>query len=254
MKNTLFTHWRTNFITGLAVLLPAVITLALIKWLFGTVASITDLLLFFLPNTLTHANDGRGDMHWYWSLAALALAVFLVSLAGLATRNYIGKRVITWLDTLMLRVPLLNKIYGAIKQVNEAFTTNKKTAFKTVVLIEFPRPGIRSIGFVTGEQHAEVQARTKEHVVSVFVPTTPNPTSGFLVLVPEDKLLKLNMSVADGIKFIISLGSVVPPYMPEPVPPVTVTPVPGAPDASPSAPVVTQPSPTVPAPGSTTVS
>jgi uncharacterized membrane protein len=207
-------RWRANFLAGLAVLLPAVLTLAVVKWLFGTIASITDLLLFFLPDSLTHEDAGRGPMFWYWSLAAFALAVLLASLAGWLARYYIGKRMIAWLDAAMLRVPLLNKIYGTIKQVNEAFSTGKKTSFKTVVLVEFPRPGIYSIGFITSEQHEEVQAKTKEKVVCVFVPTTPNPTSGFLILVPEDKVIKLEMSVAEGIKYIISLGSVAPEYVP----------------------------------------
>jgi uncharacterized membrane protein len=215
-RKYLFTRWRRNFLTGLAVLLPAVATLAIIKWLFGTIASMTDFLLFFLPKTLTHEDAGKGQMYWYWSLAALLLAIVLVALVGQLTRYYIGKRLIAWLDEAMLRVPLLNKIYGAIKQVNEAFTSNKKSSFKTVVLVEFPRPGMYSIGFITSEQHAEVQAKTKEQVVCVFIPTTPNPTSGFLVLVPEDKVTKLEMSVAEGIKYIISLGSVAPEYAPPP--------------------------------------
>jgi len=83
-----------------------------------------------------------------------------------------------------------------------------------VVLLEFPRKGLYSLGFITGEQNKEVQARTREHIVSVFVPTTPNPTSGFLVMVPEKELTKLDMPVADGIRFIISLGSVAPDYTP----------------------------------------
>ena len=214
MNNRFFGHWRGNFLTGLAVLLPTVITLAVIKWLFGTIAAFTDLLLFFLPKHLTHADAGKGPMHWYWSVAALILAVVLVSLVGLLTRYYIGKRLIEWLDATMLRVPLLNKIYGTIKQVNEAFTTGGKTSFKTVVLVEFPKEGTHSIGFITSEQHAEVQTKTKEKVVCVFVPTTPNPTSGFLILVPEEKVTKLEMSVADGIKYIISLGSISPDYTP----------------------------------------
>ncbi len=212
MKKTLFARWRGSFLTGLAVLLPAVITLALVKWLFGTIASVTDTLLFFLPTEITHADAGKGPMYWYWSLVALAVAVVLVSFVGLLARYYIGKRMIAWLDETMLRVPLLNKIYGAIKQVNEAFTSGNKTAFKTVVLVEFPREGMYSIGFLTSEQHEEVQAKTKEKVVCVFVPTTPNPTSGFLVLVPENKVTKLDMSVAEGIKYIISLGSISPEY------------------------------------------
>ena len=111
----------------------------------------------------------------------------------------------------MMQVPLLNKFYGAIKQVNEAFAGNKNS-FKTVVLVEFPREGMYSVGFLTSEQHAEVQQKTQEKVVCVFIPTTPNPTSGFLVLVPEDKVTRLDMSVADGIKYIVSLGSIAPEY------------------------------------------
>lgn len=212
MKKSLGARFRANFVTGLAILLPAFITLAVVKWLFGTVASLTDTLLFFLPRDLTHAEGGRGPMHWYWSLFALLLAVALVALVGVMARYYIGKRFIAWLDGTMLRLPLLNKIYGTVKQVNEAFSSTKKTAFKTVVLVEFPREGVYSLGFITGEQHEEVQARTRERVVSVFVPTTPNPTTGFLILVPEDKLTRLNMTVAEGIKFVISLGSISPDY------------------------------------------
>lgn len=214
MNKTVLATWRGNFLTGLVVLLPAVLTLAVLKWLLGTIASLTDLLLFFLPKTLTHADDGRGPMFWYWSLAAFVLAVVLVTTMGLLTRYYIGKQLIVWLDQVMLRVPLLNKIYGTIKQVNEAFSSGSKTSFKTVVLVEFPREGMYSIGFLTSEQHDEVQLKTKEKIVCVFVPTTPNPTSGFLVLVPEDKITKLDMSVADGIKYIISLGSIAPEYTP----------------------------------------
>lgn len=214
MNKTLLARWQGNFLTGLAVVLPAVISFAVVKWLFGTISSITDLLLCFVPEDITHEDAGRGPMFWYWSLAAFALAVLIVSLVGLLARYYIGKRMIAWLDSAMLHVPLLNKIYGAIKQVNEAFTSGNKTAFKTVVLVEFPREGMKSIGFLTSEQHEEVQKKTSEKVVCVFVPTTPNPTSGFLVLVPEHKVTKLDMSVADGIKYIISLGSISPEYAP----------------------------------------
>jgi len=214
VKKNLFARWRDNFLAGLALLLPAVITLALVKWIFLSMTSITDLLLFFVPKAITHEDSGKGPMFWYWSLAAFVVAILLVSVVGLLARYYIGKRMIEWFDTTLLRVPLLNKIYGAIKQVNEAFTSGNKTAFKTVVLVEFPREDMRSIGFITSEQHEEVQVKTRGKVVCVFVPTTPNPTSGFLVLVPEDKITKLDMSVADGIKYIISLGSISPDYTP----------------------------------------
>lgn len=210
MNNRFWGHWRGNFLTGLALVLPAVLTLAVIKWVFGTISSLTDLLLFFLPTQLTHDDGGRGPMHWYWSLAALVLAALLVSSVGFVARYYIGKRIIAWFDEMLLRVPLLNKIYGTIKQVNEAFSSSKKTSFKTVVLVEFPAPGIRSVGFLTSESKDETRLKTEEKLVCVFIPTTPNPTSGFLIMVPEYKVTKLDMTVAEGIKYIISLGNIAP--------------------------------------------
>ena len=215
MKKSFFARWRASFFTGLAVTLPAIISIAAVLWIFSTVSNITDFLLFFLPHNITHQNGGTGPMYWYWSLVALLLAVALITVVGLLTRYYIGKRLIEWVDGVMLQVPFLNKFYAAIKQVNEAFSGNKHS-FKTVVMVEFPSEGMYSIGFITHEQKGEVQQRTKETVISVFVPTTPNPTSGFLILVPEEKVTKLDMSVADGIKYIVSLGSISPDFSPVP--------------------------------------
>lgn len=210
MKNSLIARWQANFWAGLVILLPGVVTAAALAWLFKTAADITNTLLFFLPVTLTHQRQGEGPMYWYWSVAALVLAVFLIGVVGLLARYYFGKRLIEWVDSGLLRIPLLNKIYGTMKQVNDAFSAGNKTAFRTVVLVEYPRLGVYSVGFITGEQRGEAQNRLPEKVVCVFIPTTPNPTSGFLVLVPEDKVIKLEMSVADGIKYIISLGAIVP--------------------------------------------
>jgi uncharacterized membrane protein len=211
MRKSILARWRSWFLTGLAVTFPALLTLAAVKWLIGTISGLTDLLLFFLPRTLTHeslvnANDGKGPMYWHWSLVALVLAVVLISVAGVLARYYIGKKIIDWTDRVLMRVPLLNKFYGAIKQVNDAFAGNKHS-FKTVVLVEFPGPGNYSVGFVTNEQQGEVQQKAGKKLVSVFVPTTPNPTSGFLILVPEEKLTKLDLSVTDAIKYIVSLGA-----------------------------------------------
>jgi len=144
----------------------------------------------------------------------LILAALLVALVGRLARNFIGRKTIELIDLFMLQVPLINKIYGAIKQVNEAFTSTNKSSFKQVVLVQFPRAGHYSVGFITSEQHDEIQARLNEKLVGVFVPTTPNPTSGFIILIPEKDVLKLEMSVADGIKFIMSLGSIAPEYSP----------------------------------------
>jgi uncharacterized membrane protein len=207
VKKSLFARWRASFFTGLAVVLPGVITLAVVKWFFGTISSMTDLLLFFLPKSLTHENDGTGPMFWYWSLLALVLALVLVTMIGLLTRYYMGKRMIAWADSLMLHVPVLNKIYGTIKQVDAAFKSGKTSSFQTVVLVEYPREGIYSVGFITSEQENPIHRATNEQIVCVFIPTTPIPTGGFLILVPVDKVTKLDISVADGFKYIISLGA-----------------------------------------------
>lgn len=213
MRKTLFASWRASFFTGLAVTLPALLTLAAVKWIFGTISSFTDTLLFFLPHFLkaeqVFKNGHDGEMFWYWSLLALVLAVTLISGVGLLARYYIGKRIIEWLDTAMMHVPLLNKFYGAIKQVNDAFSGNK-TSFKTVVLVEFPREGSYSVGFLTSDDHAEASRKIGEKLLGVFIPTTPNPTSGFLILVPADKVTKLDMTVAEGVKYIVSLGAIAP--------------------------------------------
>jgi uncharacterized membrane protein len=217
--NDILGRWRANFVTGLIIVLPVVVSVAVVKWLFGTVSAVTDLLLFFVPKDLTHEGlvtpgDGKGPIYWYWSVVAFVLGILLISAVGRLARNYVGKKTIEWIENTMMRIPLFNKIYGAIKQVNDAFTTGGANSFKTVVLVEFPREGTYSLGFLTGEQRSETQIKTKEKVVCVFIPTTPNPTSGFLILVPEDKVTKLDMSVADGVKYIVSLGSITPEYVP----------------------------------------
>lgn len=206
-----FSQLQSNFFTGLAVVLPAVISVAVVVWLFGTVSNITDKLLFAVPRDWKYINGVRGDIHWYWSLAALLLAFGLVTLVGRFARHYLGKKLIETGDNLLLRVPLLNKIYSTVKQVKEAFAGNK-SSFKEAVLVEFPQPGMHSLGFITSEQRNELQVKTPEQVWSVFVPTTPNPTTGFLLFIPESKMVRLDMSVADAIKSIISLGAVTPEY------------------------------------------
>ena len=209
MKKNLLARWRANFFAGLAVILPGVISIGALVWIFGTVAAFTDTLLFFLPRELTHSDRGMGKMFWYWSLAAFVLAVLLVCAVGLAARNYFGKKMIEWADRALMHVPFLNKIYGATKQVNEALVTGNKNSFKTVVLIEFPQAGTYSLGFLTSED-ADIRLRPDEKLVCVFVPTTPNPTAGFMLLVPDEKVTRLKISVADGLKYIISLGSIAP--------------------------------------------
>ena len=208
---TPFAYCKADFLTGLAVVLPGAVSVWVVIWLFGTVAKFTDTLLVFLPKAWTHARNGEGPMHLYWSVLALVLAVLLVGMVGRLARNYFGKKLIQVVDVVLMRVPLLNKIYSALKQINEAFTSSKAATFKQVVLVEFPRPGLYAIGFITSTHDGEMHAKTRESLLSVFVPTPPL-TSGAIVLAPEADVVKLDMSVADGIKFIMSLGSVFPSY------------------------------------------
>ena len=214
MTDNHFINWRRNFFAGLAIVLPGVVSLWVIIWLFFTISKITDTLLIFMPVRVTHEDSpaglGMGPLHWYWSLVALLLAIVFITFVGVLTRNYIGHRFLEWIDATLLRVPLFNKIYGTTKQVNDAFTSSNKTSFKTVVMVQYPRAGVYSVGFLTSEVHKDIECKMQQKVVCVFIPTTPNPTGGFLVLVPEDEVIKLDMSVGDGFKFIVSLGSIIP--------------------------------------------
>jgi uncharacterized membrane protein len=208
--NSFLARWRADFFAGLAVILPAVVSVILVLWLFDYVAHFTDNLLVFLPETWTHPklpNGEPGPTYWYWRWLALLLTVVLICLAGRYGRYYLGRKTIEWVDGALMRVPLLNKVYGTIKQVNQSLSSNK-SSFKQVVLVAFPHARSRSLAFVTGEQ----QGLGPEKLISVFIPTTPNPTSGFLLLLPESEVIKLDISVADGIKFIISLGAISPDY------------------------------------------
>jgi uncharacterized membrane protein len=215
VKKSLLAGWRANFFTGLIVVLPGLISFGVLFWLFGSVTNVTDKLLFFLkywPDPQYVYQNGRsGPVFWYWSLFAFVLAILLICAVGLAARNYFGRKMIEWTDRAIMRIPLLNKIYGATKQVNDALVTGNKNSFKTVVMIEFPHAGSYSLGFLTSED-AEIRVRAEEKLVCVFVPTTPNPTSGFLMLVPDEKVTRLKMSVADGLKYIISLGAIAPEF------------------------------------------
>ena len=213
MKKSWLARWRNNFVTGLAVILPGLLSVIVIMWLFRTVASVTDTLLIFLPRDWTHAEQGKGPLLWHFSLLAFVVSVLIICAIGKMARIYIGVKIIQFTDHLLLKTPLVNKIYGTIKQVNEAFSSGSRSSFKQVVLVEYPRAGIYSMGFLTGEQLSGVtgeQAGLPDNLISVFIPTTPNPTGGFVILVPEHTVRKLDLSVADGIKFIISLGAIAP--------------------------------------------
>ena len=153
-ENHFLKRWRADFFAGLAIVMPAVISIGLVLWLFRDVSNITDRMLFFLPESLIRSRTSTGalgEIRWYWSVITLLWTVFLICLAGRYGRNYLGRQTIQWIDGALMRVPLMNKIYGTVKQVNESFSSNK-SSFKQVVLVTFPHPNSRSVGFVTGEQ------------------------------------------------------------------------------------------------------
>ena len=213
-RATLLGRTRRNFFTGLAVVLPVIISIGVALWLFNQAVAVSDILLFpfrFIPgiDLIDIWKDGKPgtDLFFEWKVVAILEAVVLTGLLGFLTRYYIGKKLVQLMDYVLLNVPLLGKIYGTVKQVNQAFTSEKKSSFQQVIMVEFPRKGLYSVGFVTAEQ---VKTDEGESIISIFVPTTPNPTTGFLLVLPESKVVKLDMSVADGIKYIVSLGAVPP--------------------------------------------
>jgi uncharacterized membrane protein len=209
-----FPHYKTDFLSGLAEILPAVVSISIVIWLFGKVANFTDNVLMFMPKDWTHTVNGEGSMHIYWSVLAVLLVILIIGLLGRIARYSFGKKLFQAVDMVLIRIPLLNKIYSILKHINGAFSSNKTATFKQVVMVEFPRSGIYSVGFITSIKNNEASAKTCESLLSVFVPTPPL-TSGFIILVPESEIVKLDMSVAEGIKFIMSLGSVSSAYFSE---------------------------------------
>jgi uncharacterized membrane protein len=194
---------RNSFFAGLLVVVPVTASVLILLWLFTFV---TD---FLLPASL------RKEMLTpLYRVAALVAFVALTTLVGWVTRLVIGRRLVALGEQMVNRVPLLNKTYGFMKEISHTLLSGRKTMFQQVVLVEFPRPGMYAIGFLTSETGGEAQVKTAQPVVNVFIPTTPNPTSGFLVLVPRAQVRELEMTVAEGMKLVISGGTVVPPYPP----------------------------------------
>jgi uncharacterized membrane protein len=145
-------------------------------------------------------------------LPGLGLFASIVSIfvTGVLVSNVIGERLFRFGEALLHKMPILPKVYFGIKQIVDAFSLQGKHAFNRVVLIEYPRKGIYPVGFLTGECRGEVQTKTEARLLNVFVPTTPNPTSGMLILVPESEITHLDMTVEEGLKLIVSAGVVVP--------------------------------------------
>ena len=163
------------------------------------------------------ANPGLNALIGAVLLIGIILSFLLLVLTGIVVRNLFGGQIVKGFENLVRRIPVIGSVYGGAKTFSETVLTDKGKSFKQVVMVEFPRKGIFSVGFITSEELEEVQAKTEQDVVCVFVPTTPNPTTGFIVLVPRDEVVRLDMTVDEAVKMLLTLGVVVPKWNNKPV-------------------------------------
>lgn len=196
-KHRRFRRLRTRMAQGFVVLIPVVVTILVLRFAFTATAGI---LLPFIDPAVAH-------WPWLWrALLSLAVLICVIYLLGEIAARTVGRRILGLGEAVLLRLPFVKVVYRASKQVVEAFQRPSARAFKSVVFLEFPRPGMHAVGFVTSTIVRPDGTTWK----SVFVPTTPNPTTGFLQLVSEAELETTDMSVEEGVKMIMSLGVLVP--------------------------------------------
>lgn len=201
----LFRHkLRKYFLTGLLVVVPIAMTVLVVRWLVHFVDS---LLMAVLPEAL------RPEVLYGLPVPGVGLVatLLLILLVGVLAANIFGRSLVTFSEKLVDRIPFVKGIYLLFKQVSDTVLNRERGAFRKVVLIEYPRKGIWAVAFVTGVTKGEVQQITEQRLVNIFVPTTPNPTSGFYILVPEGDMIELSMTVEEAFKLIISGGMVTPP-------------------------------------------
>jgi len=182
---------RTQFITGILVVVPIVAAILILRWLFLT---FDNMLQPVAQSLLGYTIPGLG----------LGITVVLIYLAGVIATNVIGRRLIRYGESLLARVPLFRYLYTGIKQILQSVATPREGGFLQVVLVEFPKKGMRAIGFVTSESRVE----SGEKLLNVFIPTSPNPTSGYLEIVRENDIIKTNISIDDALKMVLSAGKV----------------------------------------------
>lgn len=192
---------RKWLIAGLLVWIPLGVTLLVVRFVIG----VLDTSLLILPEAMRPTVPGLG----------IFLSVALVLGTGALTANLLGRQMLRWGETLLARIPLVRSIYGGMKKLAETLFSGSGRSFREAVLVEWPRPGVWTIGFITAEPEGEIREKTVADVVTVFVPATPNPTSGFIVLLPRSELRMLDMSVDQAMRMVISLGVVAPEDKPQ---------------------------------------
>ena len=201
--------FRNYLIGGLLIWIPIMVTV----WVVRFLSRILDNSLVLLPPSwrpealVGHYVPGVG----------IIMSLLVLFLTGIVVRNLFGNRIVAWVEDLVRRIPVVGAVYGGAKTFSETVLTDKGKSFKQVVMVEFPRKGVFSIGFITSHELEEAQAKTEQDVTCVFVPTTPNPTTGFLVLVPKDEVVMMDMTVDEAFKMLLTLGVVVPTWKNKPV-------------------------------------
>ncbi|MDW7680101.1 MAG: DUF502 domain-containing protein [bacterium] len=202
----MFKKVKLYFLTGLVALSPIVLTIFIIWKLFFAIDGL--LQGFISKHVLTTLGLEVADKPMT-GLGFISV-ILLILVTGFLARNYVGKKVLSIGDAIVSRIPIINRIYNAIQQISQAFLSEKTEVFEKAILIEYPRKGIYSIGFFTQDTRGEVQDKLNTDVVSVFLPTTPNPTSGYLLFVPKAEIVPLEMSIEEALKLVISGGAIVP--------------------------------------------
>ncbi|MEY4711001.1 MAG: hypothetical protein RIS88_451 [Pseudomonadota bacterium] len=201
---------RKWFFAGLLVVLPVAITVWVLQWIVGTL----DQTLLILP--VAWHPDRLFGIHIPGLGVLLALGILL--LVGAVTSNFVGRHLLEWSDRMFNRIPVVRSIYSGVKQVSDTLFSETGNAFRTAVLVQWPRPGVWTIGFVTGTPGGDVANHLAGEYLSVYVPTTPNPTGGYFVMLPKSDCIELRMSVDDALRYVISMG-VVAPSAPADLPP-----------------------------------
>ena len=199
---------RNGFISGLVLVAPLGVTLFVLSFLVDRVGK-TAANIFFGRVFDEQLQSG------FWSFvlgcASIVIVALLITLVGWLSKLFFARFLLNIGEQVVVRLPFINTIYKSVKQIVNTFAQQQKAIFQETVLVEYPRKGMWAVGFMTGNTQGEVQEKTSKQMLNVFVPTTPNPTSGFLLMVPKEDVIKLDMAVGDGMKLIISGGAVVPP-------------------------------------------
>ena len=209
-KRHLFARLRGYFLAGVLVTAPVAITLATAWWFVGFVDSKVVPLIPARYNPDSYLRDIVGFEIGLPGFGVVVLLV-IITVIGALTAGFVGRYIIHLGERIVARMPVIRNVYSALKQIFETVLKQQSNAFRQAVLIEYPRRGIWAVGFITGNTEGEVQNLTKDDMVNVFLPTTPNPTSGFLLFVPREELVHLSMTVEEAIKMVISAGIVNPP-------------------------------------------